>query len=103
MYSITPMSVDGTNGYAVTRTVNGTVKYMRWRGIACVAIMPLATADLVVAELTVGRAIPEQRWVERDGARLDTKKPISRRPALYCPEGRHLSRYPKGGQVSVRC
>lgn len=99
MYSITPMSVDGTSGYAVTRTVNGTVKYMRWFGMPCVAIMPLATADRVVTGLNSqgGTYVPEQRWVERDGARLDTKKPISHRPALYCPGGRHLSRYPKGG------
>ena len=48
-----------------------------------------------------GPAYDERRWIEREGSRLDSKKPIGigpmRRPALTVdlPAGRHDKGYPK--------
>ena len=98
VYSLTPMSINGVYGWAITRTIGGTVKYLRRVGIAEVAVWNLPSATSNVQKLTdFENLVPERLWVERDGAHADTKKPMGYRPmqaALYCPAGRHNVGYP---------
>ena len=96
VYTTCPMSIKEATGYALQRTLNGEVKY--FGDVHGIRLFPHAQAEELVR--TLGSLLPltgpSREWMERDGARANTKKPVSYRPseAMYCPAGRHDRGYP---------
>lgn len=80
IYTTTPMSVDGKQGYAVQRTRNGEVRF--FGGVLGIHIMHCRQAEDKVGTLTSLLPLlgPESDWVERKGAHSDSKKPCGGYP-----------------------
>ena len=92
------------DGWAMKRTKGGEVRYLEryFRGRGLVNFAYEYGIEVVEAlNSGYGPGYVERRWVEREGSRLDSKKPIGigpmRRPALTVdlPAGRHDKGYPK--------
>lgn len=95
-YTTCPMSVKGLTGYALQRDHKGTVKF--FADVHGIRLLPYADADKLAVRLNnlLPNMGPEHDWVEREGARSNSRKPIGHRPhALYCPTGRHDTGYSK--------
>jgi hypothetical protein len=98
VFSLTPMGIEGMS--AITRSVNGTVKYL---GNVAEKNSPLmyhpAVGETVVSALEAAPGLfPEARWIERDCDKLPSLRPMN----MALPAGRHNKGYPAGLAEPVR-
>lgn len=92
------------DAWVLQRSKGGEIRYLERysRGKGLVNLVYEYGIELVAAlNNGYGPGYVERRWVEREGSRLDSKKPIGigpmRRPAITVnlPAGRHDKGYPK--------